>query len=630
MDTMRQDRPQRSVGPLTRKLHPRPAPAAHTPASRYVIGMRGTTHRWLLPSESADSTARPAPAFTGFDPLVARFLHARGQRDQFAADVFARPKLTDLHAPSLLPGVDRAAERLLAALRAGEPIVIYGDYDADGITAAAILYHMLRALAGSSSTAGIISTYVPHRVDEGYGLNEQAIASLAAEGAKVIVSVDCGITAHGPARAARAAGIDLLITDHHNLSPEGLPLPDACAIVHPRLSGTGMPYPFGDLCGAGVAFKLAWRLATMHVGSDRLPEPLRALLLDLLALAAVGTVADVVPLVGENRVIARFGLRRVKSTALTGLGALVRASGLAGEEITSEHAGFALAPRLNACGRLEHARDAVELLTTAGPDRAAAIAHELTKLNEQRRRTEKEIFDHACRLAEERGMTRDDCRAIVLAHPEWHPGVVGIACARLVARYHRPAILLNESNGRCRGSGRSIDGFNLHDAIAACAGHLEKFGGHDMAAGLALPADRLAAFTDAFTSFANAALSTDHLTPHLRIDCAARPGELTADAVRALLDLGPFGRGNPPPTILLRNIALARDPQPFGAGGDHASFFIRHEGREMRLIAWRWGERRTRFRAGQTLAAVVEPKLNMWQGFIRVEPELRDVCAMPE
>jgi single-stranded-DNA-specific exonuclease len=589
--------------------------------------MRGLTHRWSILSPS--SHAAPAS-----NSLLTRFLHARGYTNQFDADRFAKPKLTDLLAPSQLPGVDRAAERILSALRNRERIVVYGDYDADGICASSILFHTLQHLArvppvGSSGPTGasrndsaLITTYIPHRIDEGYGLNTEAIESLARDDAKLIITVDCGITAHEPARAARRHNVDLIITDHHNPSAEHAELPDAFAIVHPRAVSTD--YPFHDLCGAGVAFKLAWRLFTLQEGSDKISEPARALLLDLLALTAIGTVADVVPLVSENRIIARFGLRRVKSTALTGLAALVSASGLAGEEITSEHAGFALAPRLNACGRLEHAGEAVELLTRADPARALDIARKLTRLNEQRRRAEKQIFDHACQLAEERGMTRDDRRAIVLAHSDWHPGVVGIVCSRLVGKYHRPAILLNELDGRLHGSGRSIDCFNLHAAIASCAPLLEKFGGHDMAAGLALSREHLDAFTEQFTDYANANLTPDHLTPELRIDCEASAGELTPQTITELLDLGPFGRGNPAPRLLLSNLPIARDAEPFGSGGDHMSLFIRDGAREIRLIAWRWGNRRAQFRAGQRVTAVIEPKLNVWQGRTRVEPELHD------
>ncbi|MBZ0171517.1 MAG: DHH family phosphoesterase, partial [Phycisphaerales bacterium] len=367
--------------------------------------------------------------------LLEKVLAVRGVTD---ARAFLDPSLLHLHEPGLLPGIDRACERLLAAARAGEPIVVYGDYDVDGMTATAILYRVLRALEPGAD----VSTYVPHRLEEGYGLNSAAMLELSGRGARVVVSVDCGITAHEPARVAREVGLDLIITDHHNPPDGGETVPEAYAIVHPRLPFAGAAYPFGELCGAGVAYKIAWRMATMHEGSERVAGPVRTLLLDLLALAALGTVADVVPLVDENRVITRFGLSRCRTTAITGLVALIEAAGLAGEAIDSESVGFRLGPMLNASGRMGHAAEAVELLTTEDRSRADEIARGLCELNEERKRTQLKIFEQAVEMAEAAGMTGDDRRAIVLAHEDWHPGVVGIVCSRLVERYSRPAVLM--------------------------------------------------------------------------------------------------------------------------------------------------------------------------------------------
>ncbi len=584
---------------------------------------RGLTRRWLLPDEPA-----PGPTPPGLPPLVARILAARGLHDPAAADRFLRPSLNHLHDPSLIPDLDRAAERILAALHAREPLVIYGDYDVDGITATAILFHTLRTLAPEAD----IRTYVPHRLEEGYGLNAAALTQLAAEGARVVVSVDCGISALEPARAARAAGLDLIITDHHT-PPEG-DLPDALAIVHPRRPGSAYPDP--DLCGAGVAYKLAWRLATLHCGGRRVRDDLRALLIELLALAALGTIADIVPLTGENRVIARFGLRRIKHSPLPGLRALVEASGLDGENIDAEHAGFALGPRLNACGRLGHAREAVALLTTATPEEASDIAHALTRLNDERRALEQRIARHAAELAEAAGMTAPGCHAIVLAHEEWHPGVLGIACSRLVERFGRPTILLctraeGEGGGRlCAGSGRSIAGFGLHDALTRCATHLAGYGGHAMAAGLRLDPARLDAFTRDFTAHANERLTPDELVPSVSIDTRADLAELTPDAVAQLESLAPFGCANPRPRILLEGLRAAGPPSPFGRAGNHLSLLARQGNRTVRLIAWNWAERRDALLGAATLDAVVSPRLNTWNGRTTVEPTIEDLRIAPQ
>lgn len=575
---------------------------------------RGLTKLWK-------PRVRPLPSE---GPLLARILAVRGLTDPAASAAFLEPSLLHLHDPSLIPDLDRAAERLLAALKAREPVVIYGDYDVDGITATTILYHTFNAIAPGAP----VRTYVPHRLEEGYGLNAAAIRQLAFDGARVIVSVDCGITATDPAREAKAAGVDLIVTDHHNPPRTLEDLPDAYAVVHPRRPDSG--YPFGELSGAGVAYKLAWRMATMHCGSRRVTADLRALLLEMLAFAALGAIADVVPLVGENRVIVRHGLPRVKHTSNIGLRALVEASGLAGDDIDSDHVGFALGPRLNACGRLDHAREAVELFTTATPGLAADIAQNLCRLNDQRRATERRIAEHAAAMAEEAGMTVPERRAIVLAHRDWHAGVIGIVCSRLVERFCRPTILLQvKDDGEAHGSGRSVEGFSLHAALEACAGHLMAFGGHDMAAGLRLEERALPAFTEAFTAYANDRIAPDRLMPCVWFDCEAGLHELTPDVVGKLEMLAPFGVGNPRPRIRLTNLRLDRHPEPFGSTGKHLSVFVRSGERWMRLIGWNWAERRAALAAGLTLEAIVSPKISTWNGRTTVEPEIEDLCVIP-
>ncbi|GMV71774.1 MAG: single-stranded-DNA-specific exonuclease RecJ [Phycisphaerales bacterium] len=550
-------------------------------------------------------------------PLVQRVLAARGLTGD--AERFLHPSLTHLHPPSAIPGLDRAAERVLSAIKMREPTIIYGDYDVDGVAATTILYRTIRALEPDAP----VRTYVPHRIDEGYGLNEDAIRQLASEGVRVIITVDCGITAVGPASTARSLGIDLIITDHHNLSDE---LPEACALVHPRLPGS--EYPFGDLCGAGVAYKLAWRLMTMHAGGDRLPQPLRDLLLDLLPVGALAAIADVVPLVGENRVITHAGLRRIRSTPFVGLRALIQASGFADDKVDSERVAFFLAPRLNACGRMGHAREAVELLTTDNPAVAERIADQLTQQNKDRQEVERRITAQAEELAHSRGMTRTDTRAIVLAHRDWHTGVVGIACSRLVERFARPTILLRSEGGECHGSGRSVRGFSLHGALRACESHLDRFGGHDMAAGLHLRESALDAFTAAFIVHANQRIGQDDLVLDLDYDCDAAVEELQTGAVRELERLAPFGPENPHVALRLSGVRVREEPRRMGERGKHLSVMVSGTGaKALRLVAWNWGDRADRLRPGMTIDAVVRPKLNTWNGTTNVEAELLDVCT---
>jgi single-stranded-DNA-specific exonuclease len=563
------------------------------------------------------------PAATG-RPLAERILAARGLTDPGEAAAFLEPSLHALPAPRGLPGASAAAERIVRAVRGGERIAIYGDYDVDGMTATAILAHVIRALRPDAD----LVSYVPHRLEEGYGLNAPALEQLAAEGVRLVVTVDCGITARAEVAAGRAAGLDVIVTDHHEL-PAGGPdaLPDAIA-VHPRLPGS--TYPTGDLCGAGVAFKLAWRIAQVWAGSESVGKVAREALVTVLPLVALGTIADVVPLTGENRILTAYGLRTIKAAPIDGLRALIEASGLMGEDIDDERVGFVLAPRLNACGRMGHARDAVRLLTDAAGAEAETIARELARLNEQRQRTERRILEQAAGMAEELGMTGEDRRAIVLAHADWHPGVVGIVCSRLVERFGRPAVLLQDAgDGTLKGSARSIDGYSIHAGLTACAEHLERFGGHDAAAGMALAADRLEPFRAALIEHANRHIAPADLVPRLLVDVDARLGELTRESVMAVRRLGPFGRGNRRPVLRLAGVQVA-DARRMGGELQHLALQVRDPragagGGTLRAVWFGGGEHAAALVPGRRVDLAVEPRLNRWRGTERVEGHVRDV-----
>lgn len=530
-----------------------------------------------------------------------------------------RCSLLSLHDPTLLPDADRACTRILRALDAREVIAIYGDYDVDGITATATLYHTLKTLDPNAR----VITYVPHRLDEGYGLNEAALRELAEkEHASVIISVDCGITAVRPALIARDLGIDLIITDHHNPAGDGT-LPEPYALVHPRAPGSA--YPFHELCGAGVAYKLAWRLAVRHADrpDGKASEPVRRLLLDLLAFTALGSIADVVPLTDENRVLTRFGMGRIKHSPFEGVRALVAASGLDSDKIDTDAVGFRLAPRLNACGRMGHAADAVELFTTASGDRAEELAQQLARQNTDRQTIERRIVEQAADMAEDAGMTELGTRAIVLRHADWHPGVVGIVCSRLVERFARPTLLLCDEGRVAKGSGRSIAGFNLHAGLDACAEHLNTYGGHDAAAGLACDSSRFGDFAAAFIDYANTQLTDDDLVSHLEADCEARTDELTPQAVAQLDELRPFGRGNPKVRLAVCGVSVDRDATHFGAQAKHLGVHVRGEtGPALRCIAWNRGEDVPQMKRGRRIDLVITPKLSSWSG--QVEPVIED------
>lgn len=579
---------------------------------------RGRSFRWALRQGEA-----------GGRGLAERVLAARGIAVGEGLEAWLNPSLHRLHDAGLLPNLDRAVDRVIELIRAMEtspgsvgPIVIYGDYDVDGISASAILYHVFRTATPHAD----VRTYIPHRLTEGYGLNEEALREIAAEGASLVISVDCGITAAGPAAAARALGLDLIITDHHNLPGEGEALPEAFAVVHPRLPGS--EYPFGELCGAGVAFKFAWRFATRWCGSERVTERFRSALLDGLSLAALGTIADVVPLQDENRIIARFGLANMRNTSLIGLNALIAASGLDDDQrVDSTAVGFRLAPRLNACGRMGHAKEALRLFVTEDAAEAAKIAAELNLLNQQRQQVERQIFEQACAMAEEAGMTRPGTHAVVLAHPEWHPGVIGIVCSRIVERFGRPTILLQAGEDLYRGSARSIEGYSIHGALAEAAECLESWGGHDMAAGMALRPERFGEFQARILEHAGRSIAPENLTPLLEIDCAAGVEELTSPEVERLLSLGPFGRGNPEPALLLSEARVTTAAKVMGNGGRHLSVGVGENGRRgIRLVGWGLGAEVRTLHQGAAVDVVIRPKINTWQGRRSVEGEIVDYC----
>jgi single-stranded-DNA-specific exonuclease len=578
--------------------------------------IRGLTRRWR-PRAAADGPEAPGT------PLIDRVLAARGISVS-AAETYLNPSLRALHDPCLMPDMDRAARRILDAVLNGERTVIYGDYDVDGVTASAILVHMIRTIRPDAD----LHTYIPHRLDEGYGINPEAIAQLAAEGARLIVSVDCGITAHQPALDALRLGVDLIITDHHNPPATMAELPKAYAVVHPRRPDS--VYPFGELCGAGVAYKLAWRLATLHAGGEKVSPACRETLLDLLGFAALGSIADIVPLVDENRVIARHGLGQLTRSRNEGLRALIHASALDSDKVDAEAVGFRLAPRLNAIGRLGHAREALELLTSARGARAVEIAESLSRVNDERRAVERAIVERADAMAEAAGMTGPDSRAIVLACEDWHPGVVGIVCSRLVEKYARPTLLMQRDGLVCKGSGRSVEGFNLHAALEACASHLERFGGHDMAAGMACRSDKFEAFAAAFIAHANERLTAGDLVHGLRYDTTAEIAELTAHAVGQLERLAPFGPGNPGVRLRVRARLVGR-AEPLGSRGDHLALRLAdpaNPSHAVRTLAWGWGARTDDIPPGAMLEAVIEPKVSRWNGNTRIEPVLADLRVL--
>lgn len=575
-----------------------------------------TNKRWRFLPHDADRIGRLEQT-AGVSPIVAQLLIGRGVYDGDAARLFLDAKLTGLRDPDLLPGAAAAADLVYAAIQARRRIVVYGDYDADGITGTAILLSCLKLLGGDASY------YVPNRLEEGYGLNAAALRSLAERGASLVISVDCGIASLAEAEAAREVGLELIVTDHHEFADR---LPEAAAIVHPRLPGHA--YPFGGLCGAGVALKLAWALCQRASQAKRVSEPLRNFLMSAVGLAAIGTVADVVPLVDENRVLVRHGLNVLKSMPPVGLAMLMQTAKLHEKPtLNCDDIGFGLGPRLNAAGRFGQAQLAVELLTTDSRERAGQLAEYLNELNRSRESLERSIQLAASKQIKEQ-FDPDGDAALVLAGRGWHAGVIGLVAGRLAEKYHRPVVMISLDQLGIKpgiGSGRSPNGLNLHGALAACAEHLLGFGGHAAAAGLKIEESRVDAFRAAFCDYAGGESSAAIKVGEIRIDAEAPFCQLTTEIVRQIESLAPFGCGNPRPVLCASGVRLAEPPKKMGSSESHLQVRFQQQQTRIRGIAFglaEWAEEL----AAQTapLDIAYRPVINDYRGRQSVELHLVD------
>ena len=575
--------------------------------------MNGWLKKWILP------TAIPSGS------LMERIATVRGIPAS-SLPKFIAPTFGDLALPKELHGAVEVGERLANAVRAGRKIAIFGDYDADGMCASAILLHLIRAVRPSDPPI----VYIPERATEGYGLSVAAIQQLASIGVQTIISVDCGVTAIEEAREARRLGLELLITDHHTMLPDGL-LPDVDAIAHPGLGGGTT-----ELCGAAVAWKVGWAFSCAWCGSDRVPTILRELLVETLALAAFGTVADVVPLRGENRLIARLGAARIAKSGLPGLLALAREAGInANDRVDGERISFGIAPIVNACGRLGRPLDAVELLglpplSQEGGDTekilrsAKQMASKFQQLNNRRKQVERLIVDAASKRIEEGlGHARGAC---VLAAPDWPRGVVGIACSRLAEMFSVPVVLMESEGDFAHGSARSVEGYSVLEGLQSCSKLLERFGGHAAAAGVAIRVDRIDAFREALSAHA-AENRRNHEAPSIRPDIELFASDLRIDSFEALDDLGPFGRTFSAPTVFIRNAIVSSEPRLFGEKSDHLSIFVRMDGSdEIRCTWWRQAGQFGRVKRGLRLNLMAIPQVDRWGSTPRVAFTLLDAC----
>lgn len=555
---------------------------------------------------------------SGLPAVVAQLMVSRGVYAADDAAKFLDSKLTGLRDPQELPGVPLATEILVAAINDKTPIVIYGDYDCDGMTGSAILVNGLRLLGAD------VSYFVPNRLEDGYGLNEDAIRKLAKHGKKLIVSVDCGVTSVHCAAVCKELGVKLIITDHHTIGDE---LPDAAAIVHPQLPGTA--YPFAGLCGAGVAFKLAWSLCQTISGAKKVTEPMRRYLMQSLALCAIGTVADVVPLIDENRILVTHGLRMLKAEPLPGLVELMKITKLTEQStLTTESIGFNIGPRLNAAGRLGQAQLAVELLTIGPGERAQSLAQYINQLNGNRDTLQRSVY-----LAAKKQIKSDfDAEAdpaLVLAGVGWHQGVIGVVAGRLAEKYGKPVFVISldstdasQATGSGRSGGMKID---LYQALEECSERLAKFGGHKAAAGITIDERQIEAFRGDFCEAISRQCDELDLEPELRIDAEAPLLQLNLNVVKQMEMLAPFGQSNPRPQLYCTGVELDEPACKMGGGDRHLTLKLRQGSRVVRGVAFGAGGWCDEINAVDgPIEIVYRPVINEFRGFRKVEVHLVD------
>lgn len=541
-------------------------------------------------------------------PLMGHLLAARGLKDKQEAEQFLQPSSGHFHDPLLMSGMEQAVSRIRQAIADGENILIYGDYDADGVSSTSIMIHTLQRLGAE------FSYYIPNRFHEGYGLNKPALQLAKEHDVSLIITVDTGITAVEEVEFAKELGMEMIITDHHQ--PPSI-IPNAYTVINPQQ--VHCQYPFSMLAGAGVAFKLA------HALLGELPR-------DLLGYAAIGTISDLVPLVGENRLIAKMGLETLNHTRHPGIRALLEASGLSGKEITAEHVGFAVGPRINASGRLDSADRAVELLICEDSIRARGMAEELDKLNKERQSAVQQIAQEAEEMVEEQmrlaGQAEDVPTFLVVANEGWNEGVIGIVASRLVEKYYRPTVVLSIDleKGVAKGSARSIEGFDIYRSLSECAHLFTHFGGHTMAAGMSLPVEAIDELRREMNRIASRLLKEEDFIPVTYVDAICAPEEITLDVIGQLERLAPFGTGNPSPLFMVKGVALSQS-RIIGKDLNHLKCILSDGNVGVDGVGFNMAEAASSLSTHARADVIGELAVNEWNGHRKPQMIMRDLAV---
>ena len=558
---------------------------------------------------------------------AARMLVVRGIQTADEARQFIRPSLDKLHDPFLMKDMDKAVERLHQAITQGEKILIYGDYDVDGTTAVAVMYRFLQNLASNLSPLTFnLDYYIPDRYTEGYGVSQQGIDYAAAQGCNLIITLDCGIKAVEKIAYANSKGIDVIVCDHHTPGDE---LPPAVAVLN--MKRNDCPYPYKDLSGCGVGFKLAQAYTQRYLIEAKGNEAIRLSgerLLPLLQLLAMSIASDIVPITGENRIFAHFGIQQLNKAPFTGLSAIMQVAGIETKKITINELVYKIGPRINACGRMKSGRAAVELLLTDDPDFARQQAEEVNHHNEDRRDCDAETTKEALQQLQD-DPTYAQRRSTVVYSPNWHKGVVGIVASRLTETYYRPTIVLTAGeDGIISGSARSVGGFDIYTAIDSCSDLLTNFGGHKYAAGLSMHIDDLPEFKQRFETYVAAHIREDQLQPTLLVEAELDLADITSAFYNVIRYLEPFGPGNPRPLFATRNLINHRDTRAVGKEGEHLRLDVTDRAYAITGIAFKRGDMAKHIQNGNPVDICYELDENTFNNRTTIQMMVQDIKAI--
>lgn len=564
---------------------------------------------WRLRAPADPETVKQLSAELGVDPVLATLLVHRGIRTFEEARSFFRPNLSDIHDPFLMKDMDKAVERLEKAVSGNEKVLVYGDYDVDGTTAVALVYSFIRRLTSS------VDFYIPDRYDEGYGVSKKGIDWAAENGFRLIITLDCGIKAIDKVEYAASKGIDIIICDHHLPESE---LPAAVAVLDPKREDCH--YPFDDLSGCGVGFKL------VQAYSAKCGIPFESLL-PLLDLLVVSIASDLVSVVGENRVLAHFGLKWLNEKPRVGLKAMISLANLEPEHITIDDIVFKIGPRINAAGRMESGRLAVELLTAEDDMTAMSIGTKINDNNNERKSIDREITKEALDMVQN-GTCCTSENAVIVYGPEWNKGVVGIVASRLVEAYYKPTFVLTKSNGFITGSARSVRGFDLYDAISSCADLLENYGGHIYAAGLTMREENLAEFASRIDRYVSSHITKEMVTPVIDVDSEINFSQITPKFFRVLKQFQPFGPGNSSPVFLTRNVYDDGNGRKVGPGGQHLKLELIQESQpyhQVSAIAFNMADSFEHIRNGNPVDVCYSIVENYYRGNSTLQLRVKDI-----